>query len=67
MKKYDKQVDLHPTEFGPAERPEPFWGENAKDVAILLLTGFVVSTLAGRVIYGEWPYWLLPLLRSLLE
>lgn len=59
---FNKQVDLHPAEFGPIDRPEPFWGMNAKTLLILFVVGFVVNTLASRVIYGEWPYWLRPLL-----
>ncbi len=61
-KDYDKQFDLEPSEYGPADRQQPFWGFNAKTVAILFVVGFLANAIATRIIAGYWPYWL----RSLL-
>lgn len=60
---FDKQVDLEPSEFGPGDRPQPFWGINAKYTAIMFLASFPISAIAARIVYGQWPYWL----RSFLE
>lgn len=61
-KDYDKQFDLEPSEFGPADRQQPFWGLNAKTFLILAIVGFIASQFAGWVVYGETPILLQPFL-----
>lgn len=56
--RFSKQIDLEPSEFGPIDRHQPFWGESAKYFALLFVVGFMVNTLASRLVYGEWPYFL---------
>lgn len=60
---FDKQFDLEPTEYREAERPEPFWGFNAKHTFILFAASFPIAAVASLIVYGEPPYWL----RWLLE
>lgn len=65
-KKFDKFFNLEDTEYRKSDEPEPFWGPGGKDFAvnfvILLIVGMATSAVLGRIIYGEFPYWLRPLL-----
>jgi len=62
MKKFDKQFDLEATEYRREEQPEPFLGYNGKNVIILFLASFPISAVAVRIVYGQWPYWVGPML-----
>ena len=64
--KFDKDFDLEPTEYRREDQPEPFLGYNGKEVIILFLASFPVGAVAVRVIYGEWPYWVVPVINLLL-
>lgn len=62
MNRYDKQLDLDPSEYGPGERKQPFWGYNAKTIGILFVVGFIASQFAGWLVYGDTPLLLRPFL-----
>lgn len=61
---FNKIFDLEPTEFRQEDRPEPFWGFNAKHTLILFAVGIIASVIMTRLVYGQFPYWFLPLLES---
>jgi hypothetical protein len=60
--KFDKDFDLEPTEYRREDQPEPFWGYNAKHIGILFALSFPIGAIMTRIIYGDWPYWVEPLL-----
>lgn len=60
--KFNKQFDLEPSEYRPIDAPEPFWGINAKDTAILFLVAMVADVVMTRLVYGSFPYWVRPFL-----
>lgn len=60
---FDKQFDLHPSEWHHEAKPEPFWGPEAKYVGIMFLLGFPISAFATLLVTGELPYWLRHLLQ----
>lgn len=62
-KRYDKQVDLEPTEYTYEGKHEPAFGPNALQFLIVFLLGFPVSAIMTFIVTGQFPYWL----RSLLE
>lgn len=62
-KDYDKFYDLEDSEYGPSDRPQPFWGINGKHTLILLLASFPISAVATWLVTGQFPYWV----KSFLE
>ena len=60
---FDKVLDLEPTEYREASRPEPFFGPAGKPVAILFALSFPITALATVLVTGELPYWLKHLLQ----
>lgn len=56
-------IDLHPSQWESKVTPQPFLGENGKHALILFVLAFPISAIAGLLVTGELPYWLLPLLQ----
>lgn len=58
-----KYIDLDPSEWASADKPEPFFGPAAWPVLIMFLAGFPISAAATLLVTGELPYWLQRLLQ----
>ncbi len=62
MEKFDKDVDLHPSEWREAGKREPFWGPNVgalKWAAFYLVGGLVllpiVKAIVTVLVEVAWP------------
>jgi hypothetical protein len=61
---FNKLFDLEQSEFRKVDQSEPLFGFNAKPMLILFAVGIAASVVMTRLVYGEFPYWFLPLLES---
>lgn len=57
-----KILDLEPSEYGPADRQQPFLGVNGRYFLILFALSFPISAAATWLVTGQFPYWVKPLL-----
>jgi len=60
MKSGDEKpvLDLERSEWGDADRRQPFLGVNGKHFIILFLASFPIAAIASLLVYGQLPYWL---------
>lgn len=67
MKPYDEKpvLDLDRSEWGEADRRQPFLGVNGKHFLLMFVLAFPVTALATLVVTGRFPYWVKPLLELL--
>lgn len=62
MKRFDRQIDLHPAEYRRIGQKEPFWGQNVvamKWAAFYLVGGLVlfpiVKAIVTVLVESAWP------------
>lgn len=55
---FNKVFDLEESEYGPADRSQPFLGVNGKHFLILFAASFPLAAIASLIVYGQLPYWL---------
>lgn len=67
MRRYDKDLDLHPSEWRKSDKHEPVFGSGARGFFLVYVPLFVLSfpihTMATLIVTGEIPQWLQRLLQ----
>jgi hypothetical protein len=58
-------IDLERSEWGEADRRQPFFGVNGKYFLTMFALAFPVTALATWLVTGRFPYWVKPVLESL--